>query len=68
MDESVGTLFDCERLVEAIDDAIVVSDASGAIPLWNPAAGRLFGCHTVHLFPFGLSGRFRASWCQLNHL
>jgi PAS domain-containing protein len=43
MDESVGALFDCERLGEAIEGAIVVSDASGAITLWNPAAGRLFG-------------------------
>jgi len=37
------TPFDCERLVEAIGDAIVVSDANGAINLWNPAAERLFG-------------------------
>ena len=35
--------FGCERLVEVIRDAIVVSDANGAINLWNPAAARLFG-------------------------
>ncbi len=34
---------DFEQLVEAIGDAIVVADASGAITLWNPAAERLFG-------------------------
>ena len=32
-----------QQLVEAIGDAIVVSDANGAIDLWNPAAERLFG-------------------------
>jgi PAS domain S-box-containing protein len=35
--------IDCEQLVEVIGDAVVVADASGAINLWNPAAGRLFG-------------------------
>jgi PAS domain S-box-containing protein len=34
---------DYERVVKVIGDAIVVSDASGAIDLWNPAAERLFG-------------------------
>ena len=34
---------DLEQLVEAIGDAIVVSDASGLINVWNPAAERLFG-------------------------
>ena len=32
-----------QQLVEAIGDAIVVSDANGAIEFWNPAAERLFG-------------------------
>lgn len=36
---------DLQQLVEVIGDALVVSDASGAITLWNPAAERLFG-HT----------------------
>ena len=37
--------IDLQQLVQAMGDAIVVSDASGAITLWNPAAERLFG-HT----------------------
>lgn len=36
---------DLQQLVEVIGDALVVSDAGGAITLWNPAAERLFG-HT----------------------
>jgi PAS domain S-box-containing protein len=35
--------IDHEQLVSAIGDAIVISDASGAITLWNPAAERMFG-------------------------
>lgn len=35
--------IDYEQLVTAIGDAIVISDASGAITLWNPAAERMFG-------------------------
>ena len=34
---------DFKQLVEAVGDAIVASDASGAITLWNPAAQRMFG-------------------------
>ena len=34
---------DTEALVAAVGDAIVVSDANGAITLWNPAAARMFG-------------------------
>ena len=34
---------DFRQLVEAVGDAIVASDASGAITLWNPAAERMFG-------------------------
>ena len=34
---------DLEQLIEAVGDAIVVSDAGGVIRLWNPAAERLFG-------------------------
>ncbi|WP_457306478.1 PAS domain-containing protein [Polaromonas sp. P5_E6] len=32
-----------KQLVEAVGDAIVASDAGGAIVLWNPAAQRMFG-------------------------
>jgi PAS domain S-box-containing protein len=37
------TTVDCEQLVAAIGDAVVVSDANGAIVLWNAAAERMFG-------------------------
>jgi PAS domain S-box-containing protein len=43
MNELVRAPFECEELVEAIGDAIVVADASGAIKIWNSAAERLFG-------------------------
>ena len=43
MNRVMGTPVDFEQLVEAIGDAVVVSDAAGAISLWNPAAERLFG-------------------------
>ena len=36
---------DLKQLVEAVGDALVVSDAQGSITLWNPAAERMFG-HT----------------------
>jgi PAS domain S-box-containing protein len=32
-----------EQLVEAVGDAMVVANASGAITLWNPAAQRMYG-------------------------
>lgn len=32
-----------EQVVMAAGDAILVSDAAGAITLWNPAAERMFG-------------------------
>lgn len=35
--------IDFRQVVEAVGDAIVVCDASGAITFWNPAAVRLFG-------------------------
>jgi PAS domain S-box-containing protein len=35
--------IDFEQLVNAIGDAIIMSDAAGNITLWNPAAERMFG-------------------------
>lgn len=35
--------IDFAQLVNAIGDAIVISDAEGKITLWNPAATRMFG-------------------------
>jgi PAS domain S-box-containing protein len=35
--------IDCHQLVAAVGDAIIASDASGAITLWNPGAVRMFG-------------------------
>ena len=43
MNRLVRTPLDGKQLVEAIGDAIVVADASGAINLWNLATERLFG-------------------------
>lgn len=37
------TTIDFAQLVNAIGDAIVISDAEGNITLWNPAAERMFG-------------------------
>ena len=37
------TTIDCKALVESIGDAVIASDASGAINLWNPSATRMFG-------------------------
>lgn len=34
---------DLSQLVDAVGDAIVVSDAQGLITLWNPGAARMFG-------------------------
>ena len=39
------TTVDCQELVAAVSDAIIVADAGGAIVLWNPGAERIFG-HT----------------------
>ncbi len=35
--------IDFKQLVGAVGDAIMASDASGAITLWNPASERMFG-------------------------
>ncbi len=39
----MSSTTDLNQLVEALGDAIVIADASGAITLWNPAAQRIFG-------------------------
>jgi PAS domain S-box-containing protein len=43
MNSATQTPVDFEHLVEALGDAVVVADPSGAITVWNPAAERLFG-------------------------
>jgi PAS domain S-box-containing protein len=40
---TLDTLIDYKQLVEALSDAVIVADLSGAIRFWNPAAERLFG-------------------------
>lgn len=35
--------LDVEQLVNAVGDAIVVSDVNGIIRFWNPSAERIFG-------------------------
>jgi PAS domain-containing protein len=40
---TLDTLIDYKQLVEALADAVVVADPSGAIRFWSPAAERLFG-------------------------
>jgi PAS domain S-box-containing protein len=37
------TAVDLNELVAAMGDAVVVTDAGGAITLWNPGAERIFG-------------------------
>jgi PAS domain S-box-containing protein len=37
------TTIDATALVQAVGDAIVVSDVAGNIVIWNPAAERIFG-------------------------
>jgi len=39
----MSATIDLSELVAAVGDAIVVTDAGGAITLWNPAAERMFG-------------------------
>ena len=39
----MSAAIDFSQLVAAVGDAIVVTDAKGAITVWNPAAERMFG-------------------------
>lgn len=39
----MSSAIDFEQLVDAVGDAIIISDAAGDITLWNPAATRMFG-------------------------
>ena len=39
----MSSTTDLKQLVQALGDAIVIADSSGAITLWNPAAQRIFG-------------------------
>ena len=39
----MNSSIDCHQLVAAVGDAVIASDASGAIVLWNPGAVRMFG-------------------------
>lgn len=39
----MNSTIDCQALVAAVGDAIIASDADGAITLWNPGAARMFG-------------------------
>ncbi len=43
MKPAMQTTVDCQQLVAAVGDAIIASDHSGAITLWNPGAERMFG-------------------------
>src|ERR1039457_2148063 len=43
MNSATQTPVDFEHFVDALGDAVVVADASGAVTVWNPAAERLFG-------------------------
>jgi len=40
---TVSETLDLRQLLAAIGDAVVVTDAAGAITLWNPGAERMFG-------------------------
>jgi PAS domain S-box-containing protein len=40
---TLDILIDYKQLVEALADAVIFADLSGAIRFWNPAAERLFG-------------------------
>lgn len=37
------TTIDCAKLVAAVGDAVIASNAMGDIVLWNPGAERMFG-------------------------
>lgn len=39
----MASVIDFQQLINAIGEAVVISDPDGAITLWNPAAERMFG-------------------------
>jgi PAS domain S-box-containing protein len=39
----MSTAIDLSQFLTAVGDAIIVTDADGAITVWNPAAERIFG-------------------------
>lgn len=39
----MSTVIDLSQFITAVGDAIIVTDADGAITVWNPAAERIFG-------------------------
>jgi PAS domain S-box-containing protein len=41
--QTLAPAIDVSGLVEALGDAVVISDADGRIVTWNPAAERIFG-------------------------
>jgi PAS domain S-box-containing protein len=43
MEDTMQATIDFAQLVNAIGDAVVISDAKGAITFWNPASERIFG-------------------------
>jgi PAS domain S-box-containing protein len=42
-EHTLNTSVDCTQLVASVGDAIIASNAAGAITLWNPGAERMFG-------------------------
>jgi len=68
---TLDILIDYKQLVEALADAVIFADLSGAIRFWNPAAERLFGFTEAEALGSSLDlivpGRFRERhWAGYN--